>query len=73
MDFGSVRVSEVGPSRTSVRVAGLECATSALRHVLAGTVEGMLAGTPGLVVRTPNGTATFAPELELDVAWRDHR
>ena len=73
MDFGSARVVETGPSRTSVRITGFDHATSALRHILAGTVEGMLAGTPGLVVRTPQGAATFAPELEIDVAWRDHR
>lgn len=73
IDFGSARVVETGSSRTSVRIGGFEGATSALRHVLAGTIEGMLAGTPGLVVRMPHGAATFAPELELDVAWRDHR
>jgi hypothetical protein len=72
LDFGTAQINEQAHNRVRVKIAGFEAASAAMRFVVAGILDGMLAGTPGLVVRPISGDASFAPEYELDVVWREH-
>jgi serine/threonine-protein kinase len=71
LDFGTARVDEQATNKVRVKIAGFEAASAAMRFLVAGILDGMLAGTPGLVVRPITGDQSFAPEFELDVLWRE--
>jgi hypothetical protein len=71
LDFGATRVEEQTHNRVRVKITGFEAASAAMRFLVAGILDGMMAGTPGLVVRPIAGEASFSPELDLDVLWRE--
>lgn len=68
-DFGAVRASDIAPRRMSVRVDGFDAASLAIRNMVLGTFEGMLAPVPGATIRMLAGEASFAREFEIECAW----
>jgi len=70
-DFGTTRIDENGSNRVRVKLSGFEAASTALRFITLGPLDGMLGGTPGLVVRLVSGESSFAPDFEVDVHWRE--
>jgi hypothetical protein len=70
-DFGAPRVDELASNRVRIRIGSFQAASAALRFVTLGMLDGMLFGTPGVSIRLAAGEASFAPELEVEVHWRE--
>ena len=71
-DFGALRLGGVTGTRVIVRVEGFEAASLAMRHVMVGTTEALVAssGASEAQIRIISGESSFARDFECEVSWR---
>jgi serine/threonine-protein kinase len=71
-DFGTQHVRAGAKGRAQLRFEGFDATSLAMRHVVAGTIEGLVAssGAQGASVRFSAGETSFARDLGLEVSWR---
>ena len=69
LDFGTPRIGEPKGKVSSVRIEGFEGASLALRHVILGTIEGLLlASLSPCALRILAGEASFVRDFEIEIA-----
>jgi hypothetical protein len=71
-DFGTQQVRATAKGRAQLRFEGFDAMSLAMRYVVAGTSEGIVAssGVVGTALRFSAGETSFARELALEVTWR---
>jgi serine/threonine-protein kinase len=71
-DFGTQQVRAGAKGRAQIRIEGFDATSLAMRYVVAGTIEGLVAssGVAGAAVRFSAGESSFARELALEASWR---
>jgi serine/threonine protein kinase len=69
LDFGNPRIGESKSGGTLVKIDGFEGASLALRHVIMGTIEGLLhASMVPCTLRVLAGEASFVRDFEIEIA-----
>jgi serine/threonine protein kinase len=69
LDFGNPRIGEPKGGATLVRIDGFEGASLALRHVVLGTLEGLLlASLAPCTLRVLSGEASFVRDFEIEIS-----
>jgi len=69
LDFGNPRIGEPKGGSIQLRIDGFEGASLALRHVIIGTIEGLLlAAFPPCTLRVLSGEASFVRDFELEIS-----
>jgi serine/threonine-protein kinase len=71
-DFGTLQVRSTAKGRAQIRFDGFDATSLAMRYVVAGTIEGLVAssGVAATAIRFSAGETSFSRELALEVSWR---